>query len=250
MGGVKGRQLQFGSESEEKEQEQGKEEKASEQQEEVAQWYGGGGEAQGVYEEMRAEVGAEREEREREERVEREREEQERETEERKREEAAANSAWLKESMRRVREEDERLMALPTKCAEMREWSRQKSMRSCREWREDKERKQRDGYEAMSREEKVAWLSMNDRMKREERNRMIEEQEKDEREQWKEKWLWKWLWQRRVAEEEREMCEEKERDERQQKELGEMSEREMSVWDDGREMREEVQPFGCASTAK
>jgi hypothetical protein len=50
MGGVKGRQLQFGSESEEKEQEQGKEEKASEQQEEVAQWYGGGGEAQGVYE--------------------------------------------------------------------------------------------------------------------------------------------------------------------------------------------------------
>ena len=34
-----GRQLQFGSESEEKEQEQGKEEKASEQQEEVA-WRG------------------------------------------------------------------------------------------------------------------------------------------------------------------------------------------------------------------
>ena len=62
-----------------------------------------------------------------------------------------------------------------------------------------------------------------------ERSRMMEEQERDEREQWKEKWLWKWLW---------------------QKEQGEMSEREMSVWDDGREMREEVQPFGCASTAK
>ena len=81
----------------------------------------------------------------------------------------------------------------------------------------------------MSREEKIAWLSMNDEMKRDERNRMMDEQEKDEREQWKEKWLWKWLW---------------------QKELGEMSERQMSVWDDGREMREEVQPFGCASTAK
>ena len=58
------------------------------------------------------------------------------------------------------------------------------------------------GYEGMSREEKDAWLSMNDKMKRDERNRMMDEQmmdeqEKDEREQWKEKWLWKWLWQRR-----------------------------------------------------
>ena len=105
-------------EMEEKEQEQGKEEKASEQQEEVAQWYGGGGEAQGVYEEMRAEVGAEREEGEREERVEREREEQERETEERNREEAAATWAWRQESMRRVREEGERLIALPKGCDE------------------------------------------------------------------------------------------------------------------------------------
>ena len=81
----------------------------------------------------------------------------------------------------------------------------------------------------MSREEKGAWLSMNDRMKMDERSRMREEQWRDEGEQWKEKWLWKWLW---------------------KKQLGEMSEREMSVWDDGREMREEVQLFGCASTAE
>ena len=53
-----------------------------------------------------------------------------------------------------------------------------------------------------------------------------------------------------VAEEEREMSEEKERDERQQKNLGEMSERELSVGRDGREVREEVQLFGCASTAE
>ena len=105
-------------------------------------------------------------------------------------------------------------------------------MRSARK-REDKERMQRAGYEGKSKEEQVAWLSMNDRMKMDERSRMIdekrEEQERDEREQWKEKWLWKWLW---------------------KKQLGEMNEREVSVWDDGREMREEVQPFGCASTAK
>ena len=67
---------------------------------------------------------------------------------------------------------------------------------------------QRDGHEGMSREEKGAWLSMNDRMKMDEWSRMKEEQERDEREQWKEKWLWKWLW---------------------QKEQGEMSEREMRV---------------------
>ena len=222
MGGVKGRQLQFGSESEEKEQEQGKEEKASEQQEEVAQWYGGGGEAQGVYEEMRAEVGAEREEREREERVEREREEQER-------EEAAASSAWFHERCRRMRDENKRKSALPWDCDEMREVCRQDRALRSKERREDRERMQRAGYEGKSKEEQVAWLSMNDRMKMDEWSRMKEEQEGDEREQWKEKWLWKWLW---------------------QKQLGEMSEREMSVWDDGREMREEVQPFGCASTAK
>ena len=111
---------------------------------------------------------------------------------------------------------------------------RQEALKSCKERREDKERKQRDGYEGMSREEMMAWHTMNDKTKRDERSRMIDaqmvdEQERDEREQWKEKWLWKWLW---------------------KKQLGEMSEREMSVWDDGREMREEVQPFGCASTAK
>jgi hypothetical protein len=226
MGGVKGRQLQFGSESEEKEQEQGKEEKASEQQEEVAQWYGGGGEAQGVYEEMRAEVGAEREEREREERVEREREEQER-------EEAAASSAWFQERCRRMREETKRVLALPWDCDERREWTRQDHALRSKERREEKERKQRDGYEGMSREEMMAWHNMNDMIKRDERSRrweqMVDEQDRDEGEQWKEKWLWKWLW---------------------KKQLGEMSEREMSVWDDGREMREEVQLFGCASTAE
>ena len=79
----------------------------------------------------------------------------------------------------------------------------------------------------MSRLERMAWHSMHNKSKRDERSRMREEQWRDEGEQWKEKWLWKWLW---------------------QKEQGEMREREMSVWDDGREMREEVQPFGCAST--
>ena len=40
--------------------------------------------------------------------------------------------------------------------------------------------------------------------------------------------------------------EQAERDERELRELGE---KELSVWDDGREVREEVQLFGCASTA-
>jgi hypothetical protein len=115
----------------------------------------------------------------------------------------------------------------------MREVCGQDQALRSKERREEKERMQRDGYEGMSREEKMAWLSMDDMIKRDERSRRIDEkrdeQWRDEGEQWKEKWLWKWLW---------------------QKQLGEMSEREMSVWDDGREMREEVQPFGCASTAK
>ena len=36
--------------------------------------------------------------------------------------------------------------------------------------------------------------------------------------------------------------------EAEERELREMGEREMSMWDDGGEMGEEVQLFGCAST--
>jgi hypothetical protein len=43
---------------------------------------------------------------------------------------------------------------------------------------------------------------------------------------------------------------ESERDEGEERELGELGEKEMRVWDDGREVREEVQLFGCASTAE
>ena len=86
-----------------------------------------------MHEEMRAEVGAEREEREREERVEREREEQER-------EEAAASSAWFQERCRRMREENKRLQALPWDCDEMREVCRQDQALMSKERREKKER--------------------------------------------------------------------------------------------------------------
>jgi hypothetical protein len=150
MGGVTGRQLQFGSEMEEKEQEQGKEEKASVRQEEVEQWYGGGGEAQGVYEEMRAGVRDEREEREQPVRMS-------------KREERREKQ--FKEEMRKI----------------------------------------------------------------EERASKIEE--------------------RREAEIAR-LGAERERDEGEERELRELGEKELSVWDDGREVREEVQLFGCASTAE
>ena len=49
---------------------------------------------------------------------------------------------------------------------------------------------------------------------------------------------------------EKERRDERERDEGEERKLRELGEREMSVWDDGREMREEVQLFGCASTAE
>ena len=54
---------------------------------------------------------------------------------------------------------------------------------------------------------------------------------------------------RRRIVEEREQSDEKEGEEMQQRKLSELSEREMGMWDDGRERREEVQFFCCASTA-
>ena len=61
-----------------------------------------------------------------------------------------------------MREETKRVLALPRNCDERGELSRQDQALRSKERREEKERKQRDGYEGMSREEMMAWHNMND----------------------------------------------------------------------------------------
>ena len=185
-----------------------------------------------------------------------------------------------------MREETKRVLALPWDCDERRELSRQDHALRSKERREGEERKQRDGYEAMSRLERMAWHSMHNKIKRDERSRMREEQWRDEGEQWKEKWLWKYMWQKEqgemqqtkqqrdeqwVREEVKRLDEKAEavisgllgglrdrvkqhekrvQSEGEEKREEEMSEKELSVGRAEREVREEVQLFGCASTAK
>ena len=75
-----------------------------------------------------------------------------------------------------------------------------------------------------------------------------------EKRRWEEgagsRWTSTLLWRRELRKRE-ELWRQGEREvEAEERELREMGEREMSVWDDGREVREEVQLFGCASTAE
>ena len=102
---------------------------------------------------------------------------------------------------------------------------------------ERQERMQRDGCAEMSEEQRVTWIVHDTRRRHAEK--VEGEREPEEREQWK----LRWREERRKVVEEREQSDEKKREEGAESELSELSElseRGMSMWDDGREMREEV----------
>jgi hypothetical protein len=217
-----GRRLGFGAGAEEEQRERGEEQEREEQEhEQTEEEKQLEEEVEQVLAELRREEEAEerlREEREEQQREEQQREEQERQRRERESELAAAASAWWQECNRKKREEKEVYEAMSDE--EKRGWRktdlRESGRRMRKEGDERRERMQRDGYAEMSEEQRVSWIMHDTKRCHAEKV----EGEREEREQWKLRWL-----ERRKVE------------------------REMGMWDDGRERREEVQLFCCASTA-
>jgi hypothetical protein len=131
-----------------------------------------------------------------------------------------------KEKEQELEEEVERVLAELRREEEVEEKEREKRAKREREQQQQQQQQQQQPKQPRmsKREERMEEQLKEEMRKMEERMRKIEE--------------------RREAEIAR--LEQAERDER---ELRELSEKELSVWDDGREVREEVQLFGCASTA-